>query len=186
MNKKLTEQIVYHIFSNLGILPSTFINLDGTKSLIDKQFLLPEKLKFEIENEEIIQKNIYGCQISITDSKEFKMLLADCTQEKNLPEYALLVQLKDSPTFALYLVFNQLVDDPPETEAMIAVSPDFKHWMPCSPYLQATFLAGMEQLRDLGFGWNKCLDYQDQYQQLLSFIKFHSKFYEADDEGQEN
>jgi hypothetical protein len=185
MNNKLTEQIILHILSNLGVLPATFIDQEATQSLFDKQFLLSEKLSFEVEDGEVLRKNIYGCQISVTDSKEFKMLLADCTQDNDLPEYCLLVQLKESPTFGIYLLFNQLVSDPPDPEAMIAVSADQKHWMPCSPYLQATFLAGMEQIRDLGFGWNKCSEYQDQYQQLLSFIKFHSKFYEVEDEGQE-
>lgn len=186
MNRKLTEQIAYHVLANLGVLPATFISQAGLQSLIDKQFLLPEKLSFETETGEVLRKNVYGCQISVTDSKEFKMLLADCTQDQDLPEYCLLIKLKDSPTFGVYLLFNQLVSDPPDSEVMIAVSADSKHWMPCSTYLEATFLAGMEQLRDLGFNWNKCTSYQEQYQQLLSFINFHSKFYGADDEGQEN
>jgi hypothetical protein len=186
MNQKLTEQIVYHVLANLGALPSTFVGQKATQSLIDKQFLLPEKVSFEIEGGEIQRKNIYGCQITVTNSKEFKMLLADCTQDKDLPEYCLLVQLKDSPTFALYLVFNQLVSEPTDSEAMIAVSVDKVHWMPCSAYLQATFLAGMEQIRDLGFSWSKCTGYQEQYKHLLSFIKFHNNFYGAEDEGQES
>jgi hypothetical protein len=186
MNQKLAEQIAYHVLSNLGVLPATFIKQDNLQSLVDKKFLLPEKVSFETEDGELIRKNVYGCQISVTDTKEFKMLLADCTQDEDLPEYCLLVQLKDSPVFALYLVFGQLVTDPPDSEVLIAVTPDNKNWMPCSTYLQATFLAGMEQIRDLGFNWSKCLSYQDQYQQLVSFIKFHSKFYGVDDEGQEN
>lgn len=186
MNEKLTEQIAYHVLANLGVLPSTFINVDQTQKLLDKQFFLQEKISFETEEGDLLQKNIYGCQVSVTNQKEFKMLLADCTQEKNVPEYALIIQLKDSPMFGVYLIFNRLVEDPPEAESMIAVNTDKKHWIPCTIYLQATFLAGMEQLRDLSFGWGKCKDYKELYEHLLSFIKFHDNYFEvAINEGQE-
>ena len=185
MNTKLTEQIACHILANLGVLPSTFVDQDNTRSVIDKQFLIQEKVSFEIDGE-IVKKNIYACTKTITDSKEFRMLLADCTKEKDLPEYCLLIQLKDAPFFGVYLIFNQLVLDPPDSEVLIAVNSDKKNWMPCSTYLQATFLAGMEQLRDLGFGWTKCSSYKDMYEQLISFIKFHDNYFGGDDEGQES
>lgn len=185
MNRSLTEEIAYHILANLRILPSTFVAPSNTQRLVDKQFLLSEKLSFE-EDKQVTSRNVYGCQILVTDNKEFKMLLGDCTIDDDLPEYCLIVQLKDAPVFGLYLAFTRLLEDPPDSEAMIAVSPDKKNWMPCSTYLQATFLAGMEQIKDLGFGWSKCSNYQELYEQLLSFIKFHSKFYGVEDEGQEN
>lgn len=184
MNDALTEEITYHILANLGVLPSTFVNLEKTRSLIDQQFLLPNKVSFEFDSE-TKKQNVYGCQISITDGKEFKILLADCSQEKEVPEYALLVQLKDAPAFGIYLSFNRLVNDPPEAEPMIAVMSD-KNWLPCTVYLQATFLAGMEQLRDLCVRWSKVKDYDTQYQNLLDFISFHSNYYGSYDEGQES
>src|SRR5271166_3464321 len=182
MNPKLTEQIAYHILANLGALPSPYINQDETKAVINKQFLLPEKVTLETAEGETLHKNVYGCQIAITDAKEFKMLLADCTQEKNVPEYCLVIQLKDAPCFGVYLIFNQLVDDPPEPEPLIAVNADKQHWIPCTTYLEATFLAGMEQLRDLGFGWTSCKSYSELYGQLLSFIKFHNNYFGVTDE----
>lgn len=186
MNPQLTEQIAYHVFANLGILPASFVNQEQTKSVADLQFLLPEKLTFQVEGGKDLQKNIYGCQIAITDTKDFKMLIADCTQEKDVPEYGVVLRLKDAPTFGVYLIFNKLVEDPPEAEALIAVCTDKKNWMPCTTYLQATFLAGMEQLRDLGFGWKKAAVYRDLYDQLLSFIKFHDLYFGGEDEGQED
>lgn len=184
MNRQLAEQIAYHILSNLGAIPSSFVNKDLTKSIIDKQLLLPEKVTFEVDGE-VSRKNIYGCQVSLADGKEFRLLLADCTQDKTLPEYCLLVQLKDAPAYGVYLVFTQLVQDSTDSEVLIAISTDNKHWMPCSTYLQATFLAGMEQVRDIPTGWTKCKDYQEQYQQLLSFIKFHRSYYEDLDAREE-
>lgn len=184
MNNKLTEQIVYHIFAHLGVLPSTFVNRETTKSIIDKHFILPEKVSLEKTNGEVLRKNVYGCQVRLSD-KEFKMLLADCTETEGWPEYCLLVQLKDAPAFGAYLIYTGS-DDDVDPESLIAVSPDKEHWMPCSTYLQATFLAGMEQVRDSGFSWEPCKDYKAQYQQLLSFIKFHHGFYGVPDEGQED
>jgi hypothetical protein len=179
MNTKLTEQITLHVLSNLGVLPSEFVNQEVTKSIVDKAFMLPEKIAFEGQKD---KRPIYGCQVSVADSKELRLLLADCTQDKEFPEFALLVQLKDAPAFGLYMIHTRGKVDP---EVLIAVSTDKENWMPCSTYLQATFLAGMEQIRDLGFGWTKAANYVDQHQQLLSFIKFHHGFYGEDNEGQE-
>lgn len=184
MNQQLTEEIAYHILANLGILPAPFVNKELTKSIIDKQFLLPEKISFDL-NGETIRKNIYGCQVNVADGKEFKLLVADCTADKNLPEYCLVVQLKGAPAYGVYMIFTGLAQEATDSEVLIAVSTDKQHWMPCSTYLQATFLAGMEQIRDIPVGWSKCVKYQEQYQELLTFIKFHHSYYEAPDEREE-
>lgn len=184
MNYKLTEQIAYHIFAHLGLLPAEFVSQSLTKSIIDKQYLLPEKLALESEGGEILRKNIYGCQASVADAKEIKMLLADCSESKEWPEYCLLVQMKGAPAFGVYLLYTGQSKEM-DPEALIAVSSDGEHWMPCSTYLQATFLAGMEQVRDSGFAWGKASNYQELYQQLLLFIKFHHGFYGVSNEGQE-
>lgn len=184
MNRQLSEHIIYHILANLGVVSADFINRDATMPIIDKQFLLPERLSFEVDGD-TIRKNIYGCQVNVSDGKELKLLLADCAQDRELPEYCLLVQLKDAPAFGVYLIVTSLAKEPVDSEALIAVSSDGEHWMPCSTYLQATFLAGMEQLKDVGFGWSKATSYGKLHQQLLSFVKFHHNFYGAMDEGQE-
>lgn len=184
MNQPLTEQIAYHIFASLGILPAPFINKESIKSILDKQYLLPEKVSFDVGGE-TVRKNIYGCQVSIANGKEFKLLAADCTQDKELPEYCLVVQLKDAPAYGIYLIFTKMAKEPTDPEVLIAVSTNREHWMPCSTYLQATFLAGMEQIKDIPVGWTKCRNYQEQYHELLTFIKFHHSYYEAPDEREE-
>lgn len=185
MNQKLAEQIAYHILANLGVFQADFINQQSTQSVIDNQFLLPDKVVLEDQEGKVLRKNLYGCQVMLADTKDLKILLADCTVFKDWPEYCLLVQLKDYPTFAVYSMDTSHSEHPVDNESLIAVSVDKQNWMPCSTYLQATFLAGMEQVRDIGFGWTKCTDYQEQYKQLLSFIKFHHNLYGATDEGQE-
>lgn len=185
MNQKLTEEIAYHVIANLGALPSSFVDQDQTRSLLNKEFLLLQKLTFETADGETLRRNVYGCQIAVTSSKELKLLIADCSQEKDIPEFCLLIQLKDAPAFGVYFLIDQTLDFP-EKEALIAVNTDKKHWIPCTTYLQATFLAGMEQLRDMNFGWGKCQAHQELYEQLLSFIKFHNTYYGVTDEREEN
>ena len=176
MNRKLMEDIVRHIFANLAVIPSTFVNIDKTKSLMSKDFVLNEMLSFENEDG-IINNKIWGCQISV-EQQELKILLGDCSQEKNTPEYCLVVQLKDAPAYGVYLVC-----EPENSEALIACTLNGKEWMECQTYLQATFLAGMEQIRDIGAAWNKCINYKNQYDLMISFIDFHSLVYEAKYEG---
>lgn len=185
MNRVLTETIVRHVMANLAVIPSSFINLDKSKSIMSKEFLLPEKIVFEGEDGSKTQNKIWGCQISV-EKQELKMLLGDCTQDKDLPEFSLVVQLKGAPAYGLYLVYNDLVGNQIDSEALISCTLDGKAWMECQTYLQATFLAGMEQMKDIGLGWNKCTDYKEQYDMLLSFIQFHSTVYEVKDERQED
>jgi hypothetical protein len=180
MNKELMEHIIDHVFANLAIIPSSFIDFKRTKSLISTEYLLPEKITLDLEGE-YIQNRVWGCQISI-EKQEMRMLLADCSQDKETPEYALLVQLKDSPAYGLYIVCNTDVENAP----MIAVSLNGNEWMECQTYLQATFLAAMEQVKEVGLAWNKCTNYQDNFKSLLSFIEFHTIVYEAKYEGQED
>lgn len=175
------EQIIKHVMANLAIIPAVFINQEKTKSLTSKEFLLREKLVFEGDNG-ATNNNVWGCQIS-AEQQEIKILVGDCSQNKDILEFCVLVQLKDAPAYGLYLM---LAGDWVSQEPMIAVSINNKDWMECSTYLQATFLAGMEQIKDLGLGWSKCTNYIDQYELMLTFIKFHNIFYEASYEGQED
>lgn len=186
MNRVLMTDIVRHILSNFAVIPSSFVDSKKTKSLMSKEFCLHETLPFQSENDEVIQNKIWGCQIS-AEQQELKILLGNCTQEEGLPEFCLIVQLKNTPAYGLYLVYyNNLSPETIDNEALIACTLNGQEWMECQTYLQATFLAGMEQIRDIGLSWNKCTDYQDQYKLMLSFIKFHNQIYEAKYEGEEN
>ncbi len=180
------EQIVRHIMSNFVIMPHAYINMAKSKSLMSKEFLLSDKLTFISSENEELKNNIWGCQIS-ADQQEMKILLGDCTQNKMWPEFCLLIYLKDAPTYGLYLLYPELGGEGSGvmSEPLIAVSMDGKDWMECSTYLQATFLAGMEQVKDLGLSWSKCTEYLSQFNMMQSFIKFHNSFYESKDEGQE-
>lgn len=185
MNRILTETIVRHVLANLAVIPSDFVNIDKSKSLMSKEFLLPEKLMFEAEDGGSVRGKVWGCQISV-QQQELKMMIGDCTTEEELPEFCLIIQLKDAPAYGVYLVYNDFVGDQVGSEALIACTLDGKAWMQCQTYLQATFLAGMEQMKDIGLAWNKCSNYKEQFNMLLSFIEFHNTVYEVKNEGQED
>lgn len=178
MNQILMEQITRHILANLGVLPSVFIDHEKSRSLIDKEFLLNQKIVFKNENEELIKNSVYGCQVAI-EQKVFTILVGDCSQDNNIPEFCVVVQFTGNPGYGLYMVCDPELD----SESLIAVTMDEKNWMPCSTFLQATFLAAMEQLKDLGLNWGKCNNYQNQYDMLLSMVKFYTAYSEAQNEG---
>jgi hypothetical protein len=183
MNKELMEAIIKHVFSNLAIIPSFFVDFERSKSLMTQEFQIPKKISFEMDDSTNVENNVWACQFSV-GQQELKILLGDCSRDKfensEYTEYCLLIQMKDSPTYGLYLSFLNKDDN------MIACSLDGSGWMECQTYLQATFLAGMEQIKDMGCPWSKCADYQKQFDLMLSFIKFHDAFSEEDYEGQEN
>jgi hypothetical protein len=180
MNEQLTEQIARHILASLGVLPVSFIDYDTSRSLNTKDFLLQQRLLFKNEKQQVVKNAIYGCQM-IVGQKQFKIVLGDCSQEEGVPEFCLIAQLTGLPAYGLYMICDPSLD----SEAIIAASVNDKDWMPCSTFLQATFLAAMEQLKDTGLGWVKCTDYQKHYQMLLSLIQFHTAYYEVKNEGQE-
>ena len=110
--------------------------------------------------------------------KEIKIILGDLTLDKEFPEFAMIVSPKDAPMYGLYLMYNTLSSEASDSHPMLAVSPDAgKGWLQCNVGLQATFLAAMEQARDLHAIWEKCTDHKIEYAALISFIKFHAGIY---------
>lgn len=185
MNKELTQQIVHHIFCGLGIAPNSFFKNSKFESIKSKKYLLSEKLSFSNENEENIKNNIWGTQLFV-ENNNLKILVADCTTDPDVLEYAALIHLEENPTYGIYLNYNML-DEINEVYPLISVSLDGVNWMNCNTYLQATFLAAMENVKNIQFNWGLIDNYKKEYDSLLSFIKFYDKFYEDQlDEGQEN
>jgi hypothetical protein len=172
MNTKLREEIVKHIFANFAIIPSNHINLDKTNSLMSREFLLPETMSFTLEDNNIIRRKVWGCQIS-AQKQEVKILLCDSSLEKEIPEYTLIVQAKDTPMYGLYIVSNPQV----ESQALIACSLNGKEWLECPTYLQATFLGGMEQIREVGLIPHKVTNYEELFVSMRQFINFHYSVY---------
>lgn len=167
MNPTLSTAIIQHIFSQLGVVSSSLVDMKKTKSILDKEFLLPEKLSFQEEG--VVKKDIWGCQLS-SGQYEVKILIGDCSQD-SIQEYCAVIQLKDTPAYGLYLVHD------PISMPLIAVAISDAGWMSCTTFLQATFLAGMEQVKETCLTWGKCSDYKPLHGLMLSLIKYHDQMY---------
>lgn len=173
MNRRLLEEIIKHVLSNFLIIPSSFIDIENSKSLMSPEYLLKDKLSFQLEDGNTASNKVWGCQIS-SEENEVRILLADCSNDYN--EYALLVRVKKSPAYAAYIV----IDDDIDSEALVAFTMDGFSWLECNAYFQAMFLAGMEQMKQSGLSWKKCKNYDDDFKLLTSFIQFHSEMYGED------
>jgi hypothetical protein len=171
MNTILTQEIIKHIFFNLGITNNNNV------SLKNNNYLLNEKLSFIIDNGKIVNNNIWGCQFDI-NQQTLKILLGDSSLYKKELEYCAIIHLSGSPTYGLYLSLNNEFDD-----AMIAYSLNGNEWLQCNTYLQATFLAAMEQIKDVFITQQPLLNFKEEYQSMLNFVKYHSEVCEEDYEG---
>jgi hypothetical protein len=166
MNTKLTRNIIEHILCGLGVLMST--DFADVNSIISKEYKLPFQLIFDDGD----KKDIWGCQI-LSNQQEISILIGDCSDD--IKQYCGVIQLKNSPAYGIYFL-----DDENEMP-LIACSLNSKDWMYCNTYLQATFLAGMEQIKDLGLAWHSITEYEDQHKLLLSFIEYYHNFCGGDE-----
>lgn len=173
MNLLLTEQIIRHVFYNFGIIKDMSNYSNHAQSLITNDFILNEKLSFEMEDNSISHNNIWGCQFSI-ENQEIKIILGDTSQFRHMKEYCLIIHPKNYPMYGLYLS-----PDAVDIQPLIAYTIDNGiNWLCCNTYLQATFLAGIEQIKDCLFITQKCVSYETHYKAMLSFIEFHSTIFE--------
>lgn len=179
MNINLTESIINHVLCNLKVISSDFIN-DNSKSIINRDYLLEDKLSLELEDGAIVNNKIWGCQFLI-ENKTLKVLVCDASIDESIKEYCVMIHLDGSPIYGLYLILDQ--NDP---QPMIACSVNGKEWIKCSTYLEATFLAGMEQIKNHLILPQKCNSYKYEYTSIVSFIEFHTITFEDKYEGKEN
>jgi len=171
MNYALLKEVVSHVMANFGVIPSDFVDHKNTDSLMGPTYLLPEKIVFEEEGKPYTGM-VWGCQFSMAQT-EVKVILGECTTDPKFSEFAMVIQSKNTPAYGLYLCYNELSNHPLDSEPDLSVSLNGKDWMDCTTFLQATFLAAMEQVRDLQAPWNKCSDYKELHKMLLSFMNYH-------------
>jgi len=123
MSLSLTKEIIIHVYKNLGLIQQSEFNTD---SLISNKYFLNDYIKYEEDNV-IKESPIYGCIVKTLDKD---MIIVYC-------DHYLIVKIKNSVTYGLsldkiYFTINE------------------KDWLECQVYFQATFLAGMEQIKQIG------------------------------------
>lgn len=181
MNLNLRFEIVKHIFSSFGVIPSKFVDDSKSHSLTDDKFLLKETIKFD---QNTIAK-VWGCQLS-AESQELRVLVTGIPSNDSMMELSMLVQLKDNPCYGLYLILDSSTGESVLEENLIACSLDGEQWLECNTFLQSSFLTGMEQVKEIGLTWKKCSDHREEFRKLVSFIEFHQLLYGDTSEGQED
>lgn len=172
MNIKLTEQIINHIFSNFLIINASEFDQKRFKGIKSSDFLLDKKVSFEDDNNQKIENNTWGVQLSV-EGQQVKILLADCSVSKDVAEYALIVAVKDVPTYGVYSAYSTSSEARVNSLALIALNADKQNWVQCNIQIQATFLAGMEQIKDIPYNLERLSNYSDEYNLLLSFLNYH-------------
>lgn len=170
MRYGLTDCIVEHIFDNLGI------SLQRTASLRDPVF----QLKETIEYDDVYQAPLYGAEFTIEKS-HFRMLLADFSDSETYSEYAMVIKLTGSPTYGCYLFIDGAIGTPEDGLICFAAKPNT--WLKASISIQATFLAGMENLREVNTSWTKPKKYQDLLEELKSFYEYQNNINDKRDEA---
>lgn len=159
----LTQEIVKHIFTKLGV--GTDLHKAYT-SIIDSNFLLDRKLCLVNDEDEEINNSMWSCKLTVED-KDFRLFLADCST-LNDKEYALIVSLQGSPEYGCYFSITD-----PESSSIECLLNGF--WTPATVYMQAAFLTGMEQIKDLSMPWQFNDKTDDLYEKLVDFIKHHDE-----------
>lgn len=159
----LTQEIVKHIFTKLGV--GNELHRAYT-SIIDSNYLLDRKLCLVNDEDEEINNNMWSCKLTV-EEKDFRLLLADCST-LNDKEYALIVSLQGSPEYGCYFSMTD-----PESSAIGCSLNGF--WIQATVYMQAAFLTGMEQVKDLSIPWKFNDKTDDLYEKLVEFIKHHDE-----------
>lgn len=158
---KLTDCIVNHVFDNLGI---TLLTKTSFRSPL---FKLQDSIEYDDENHALL----YGAEIKIENSM-FRMLLADFSEDETYSEYAMVMKLEGCPSYGCYLRVDGATGDP--EDGLICFSNKSNVWFKSNVGIQATFLAGMENLRDVNATWNKLSKTTDLIEELKSFFEYQN------------
>lgn len=156
----LSNVIVKHIFKYFGIgNPVSIFSIQTDKFLINKEFSI------ELEDGEVLQKNIWGLTGKIGTSV-IQAILADITVDQDQKEYVLIFQLDNLSVYALKLYD---FEDKPNTAYF---SHNEATWVELSTLLLAKLLVGIEQLNELFIDYQPIANYQELYQHLISFMNY--------------
>ena len=197
MSQELTNAIVKHIFENLGVFS------EGANSITHKELKTKATIPFVNADDTTANGTVWACS-STVQAKKFHIMCVDMSDTSDIEEgieATVLIKLEGVPIYCCSLnayntnmtnIFDSMIACtlPPNSTTLKHMKVKDKEliWMPATPYIQATFLAGMEQLRDLGivFGKMADLEIETHLNDLKSFLKWKDLFAEEEDAGTEN
>lgn len=173
----LTDAIAEHILYYLGATNPFFAG----NSITNEKFLTKHQIEFVDDQGITEQANIWSCETTINHSK-FRMMCArfTCNHTKDEDEdIAVVIKLPDCPTYGLMSTHSQ----GKSFDSFIACEIKEKTWVGTTTYIQATFLAGMEQLKELSVAYTKCESTEDLFTSLKEFINYRNSF-DLEDENE--
>jgi hypothetical protein len=145
----LTDEIVKYVFANLGIS-------EPRKVSIQHDMFKTNKTISFIEDGVKQTMPIFACQTEIHD-KKFEIT----SLKLNNNEAIVLVRLEGCPMYGAYL----------SDECMVGVWVK-EHWIKGSMFIQASFLAGMEQMKTIGKPFDGMTDLGDMFDAMKKFLEF--------------
>lgn len=149
-NQILTNDIVKHVFDNLGVSKKMH------NTIHHEMFQSNKTLSYSDEDGQH-KAIVYGSQAKVGD-KALKIVHIKFSDD----EAVLVVRLEDCPTYGCYLGDRCLIG---------VLAKD--HWVEGSMFIQASFLAGMEQLREVGTVF-VAIDVKEMFEQLKKFLMFEA------------
>ena len=159
---EITNAIAKHICTKLGLFETTKFSICHSSFLTDKSISYEEDKKEK-------HSAVYACQTLIED-KKFSFIntsISSKEEDGDIIEHFLLIRLEGVSSYGIYLkVISDLVD------SFIATEIKSKSWIPATVYLQGTLLAGMEQLADLAFQYNRADNVDELFQMQKEFIEY--------------
>jgi len=160
----LTQEIVKHVMTKLGVGHE---NLHSAyASIMHQDFELDQTICLINDEGEEVNNRMWSCKVSVED-KDFRLLLADCSTLGE-EEYALMVALDGSPEYGIYYS----ITDPGACYIACLLN---EFWVTSTVYMQAAFLTGMEQVKDLSSPWVRNEKTKDLYEKLVKFIGHHEE-----------
>ena len=165
----ITDAIVKHIFHNLGLFGKVPVSIAQEAFLTDKQISYSD-------DEEEKQAEVFSCSTNV-EGKKLSMIstsLIALSEDKldEITDSFVVIKLEGQPAYGCYLMMTSSQD------GFIAAEIKPKVWIPTTVFLQATFLAGMEQLKNLISRYEKPSDHdvENLFTLLKEFIGYHEAF----------
>lgn len=168
MTTTLKREIIRRIFNKFGVFIPPNQPFDLVENLLDKKFLLDQKLKFETETGEF--NNPIWLGHTKVENGSVKVIIASLTEE--VPEFVAIIQLDAFPPYALRISLDD--EDAGAIHLMIE-----SRWIDLSILLQAKLLVAIEGLSEIMTNWEPYKDHKHMYQILINYLKF-------DNDGEES
>jgi len=165
MNQELTNQIIKHLLNNLGVTDKR------SASILFDELVIDQKISYEHDDKDYTAK-VWACQSSVSNVK-ITIAYTQFTFSAYETESVLLVNMENCPLYGCYLSINDLDEKRGLSNGNISFSVKDNIWLEATTFMQASFLAGMEQLKDLTVSFDKCKDTQKIFDALVSFIEYY-------------